>query len=325
MKTKNVFKLMAILIAVVGINIAGCKKDHSTSTSTTPDTSSLSQLAKDDSQVQASDDEISNDANATLSSSSAKSMDTLPVINSCTITVDTVGATKDTLQITLLYTGFNTGHNFSRTGTVVITRPLGVQWKTQGCAVTFKYIQLAVTKVSTGKTFMFDGTRTWTNISGGLIKNLNGSSATVTHQITGQMQITFDYGTANSSTRTWYIYRQRVWGGTFPTALTVTVSGFGSNSGYSNLVEYGTNRNGEPFFSSINTPILYDYNTCIAYQFVPIWGSLTHQIPSANKSATLTFGYTSSGTLVTQGSCATYYLLSYNIKGTTGTILLPIL
>ena len=176
MKSRNVIKLMAILVAVIGINIAGCKKDKTTTT--TPDPSSLTQLAKDDAQVQASDDEISSDANGALTSttSSSKGMDT--TISSCIITVDTVGTN---LQITLLYSGFCTGHSFSRTGTVIITRPLGVQWKTAGCAVTYQYVNLQITKVTTGKTFIFNGTRTWTNVSGGLIIDLGhgGSSPVV--------------------------------------------------------------------------------------------------------------------------------------------------
>jgi hypothetical protein len=321
MKSRNVLKLMAILVAVIGINIAGCKKDKTTTTSTTPDPSSLTQLAKDDAQVQASDDEISNDANGALTSSTSatKGMDT--TISSCIITTkDTLIAGDSVLQITLQYSGFNTGHNFSRTGTVIITRPLGVQWKTAGCAVTYQYIGLAITKITSGKTFTFNGTRTWTNTSGGLIIDLgHGGASPVVHQITGAMTITFDDG----SQRIWNISRQRSWSGTFPTALIVTVSGFGSNSGYSNLVEYGTNRNGEAFFSSINTPIIYN-NTCTVYQWTPIWGAVEHQIPSVPKSATVTYGYNNSDALVTEGDCATVFQLAYNVKGTTGTLYFPI-
>ncbi len=315
MKSRNVIKLMAILVAVIGINIAGCKKDKTTTT--TPDPSSLTQLAKDDAQVQASDDEISSDANGALTSttSSSKGMDT--TISSCIITVDTVGTN---LQITLLYSGFCTGHSFSRTGTVIITRPLGVQWKTAGCAVTYQYVNLQITKVTTGKTFIFNGTRTWTNVSGGLIIDLgHGGSSPVVHQITGAMTITFEDG----SQRIWNISRQRSWAGTFPTALTVTVSGFGSNSGYSSLVEYGTDRNGEAFYSSINTPIIYN-NTCTTYQWTPIWGAIEHQIPNVPKSATVTYGYNSSDVLVTEGDCATVFQLAYNVKGTPGTLYFPI-
>jgi hypothetical protein len=257
----------------------------------------------------------------TTSSSSAsarlEATDSVPIINSCTIKVDTVGTN---LQITLTYNGFNTGHSFSRTGTVVITRPLGTPWGNVGCAVTYQYENLAVTKISTGKTFTLNGTRTWTNVSGGRIIDLgHGGSSPVVHQITGSMQVTFENGT----TRTWSISRQRSWSGTFPSALTVTVTGFGSAGGYNNLVEYGTNRNGEAFYTQINTAIIYN-NTCTYYQWTPIWGVLVHQIPSTPKSATITYGYNSSDALVSEGSCADYYRLDWVIKSKSGTVYLPI-
>jgi hypothetical protein len=315
MKSRNVIKLMAILVAVIGINIAGCKKDKTTTT--TPDSSSLSQLAKDDAQVQASDDEISNDANSVLSSGSSKSMDT--TIVSCNISVDSL-THGDTIVYTLVYNNYSTVHGFSRTGTVEIEILKGVHWRNPGATVTFKYISLSIEKISSGKTFIFNGTRTWTNISGGLIINLgHGGLSPVVHQITGNMAITFDDGTQ----RIWTISRQRSWSGTFPGSLTVTVSGFGTSGSYSNLVEYGANRKGEAFYSSINTPIIYN-NTCTTYQWTPIWGAIEHQIPSVPKSAIVTYGYNSSDVLVTEGDCATVFQLAYNVKGTTGTIYFPI-
>jgi hypothetical protein len=296
------------------------KVPHDTTANDTAGTTSLIQLSKDDAQVQASDDEIMNDANTILTSTnSAKSMDT--IINSnLTITVDSINH-GDTIVYTMIYNGFNTGHNFSRTGTVLIEKLKGVHWSTVGCAVTYQYINLAVTKVTDGKTFIFNGTRTWTNVSGGLIKDLgNGSVTSIVHNITGALQITFD----NGVTRTWSIARQRTWNGTFPSSLTVTASGFGSAAGYNNLVEYGTDRNGEAFYGQINTPILYSYNICIPYAWLPIWGVIVYQIPSVPKSGTVTFGYNSSDVLVTEGTCADYYKLDWVVKIKNGTIYLMI-
>lgn len=308
MKTRNVLKLMAILIAVVGINIAGCKKEK---TSTTPDPSSLQQLSKDDAQVQATDDQITSDANGVLSGSSKS-------ITTDTNLIVTVDSTThgDTIVYTLKYSGYNAWPHpsFSRTGIVLVEILKGVRWDQPLATVTFKYENLVVEKISSGKTFTFNGTRTWENVSGGLIINLHGST-TVTHQITGAMTITFDDG----SQRIWTISRQRVWGGTFPAALTVTVSGFGSAAGYNNLVEYGTNRKGEAFYTQINTPILYVYNSCLAFQWIPIWGVIEYQIPSVPKSATLTFGYNSSDALVPYGNCADYFRLDWVVKTNNGT------
>jgi PKD repeat protein len=277
-----------------------------------PDPSSLEQLSKDDLQFEASDDEIQNDANAVLSTNG----DT--TISSCAISTDTVGTN---LQFTLVYNGFNIGHNFSRTGTVIITKLLAVQWRTTGCAVTYQYVNLAITKISSGKTFVYNGTRTWTNISGGLIDQLGTLSSInpVVQQVTGAIEITFDDGTQ----RTWNIARQKSWSGTYPSALTVTVSGFGSSAGYTNLIVYGTNRNGEVFYAQINTPILYN-ESCFDYQWTPIWGALVYQIPATPKSATVTFGYNSNDVLVTEGACAVYYQMAWTWKSYSGTDYFPI-
>ena len=159
MKAKIIFRKAIILFVICTISVVtGCKKDRTTEVSS-PDTSSLQQLAKDDAQIQASDNEITTDVNNSLSSTSAKSIDSIPAISSCTITIDTIGVSKDTLQITMYYNGYNTLHNFTRTGTVIVTKLLGKPWSQAGCAVNFKYINLSVTKNSTGKTFIFNGNR----------------------------------------------------------------------------------------------------------------------------------------------------------------------
>lgn len=307
--------LKLVLIAFAGIYLAGCKRDR-TNVINPPDTSSLQQLSLDDAQVQASDNQISNDANAVLSEGAGKSVDT--TISSCSITVDSTNH-HDTLVYTLVYSGFNAAQNFSRTGTVVIEKVKGILWSTKGCTVTFTYINLSVTKISSGKTFTFNGSRTWTNASGGLIRDLgNGTTSYVTLQITGNMQITFD----NNTTKTWNISRTSTWAGTYPSALTLTVGGNGSADGYNNLIEYGTNRNGEAFYTQINpnTPVLYS-ESC---NWTSIWGKLIHQIPNVPKSATITYGYNNGDVLVTQGTCADNYRLDWNIKGKTGTIYLSI-
>lgn len=317
MKTKNVLKLIVILIAVVGINFAGCKKDR-TKPIPNPDTSSLQQLSKDDSQVQASDNEILNDANSVLSSSSNKSMDT--TIVSCSISVDSL-THGDTIVYTLIYNNYNTVHGFIRNGTVLIEKHKGVHWRDAGATVIFEYVNLAITKISSGKTFTFNGTRQFENVLGYRIIDLgaSGGPTSVEFQLTGAMQITFDNGT----TRTWTISKQRTWTGTYPGSLIVTDGSSGASAGgYNNLIEYGTNRNGEEFYTQIPTPIIYSENC--GYGWIPIWGVLIHQIPSVPKSATLTFGYNSSDNLVTQGACADNYRLDWNIKGKTGTIYLSI-
>jgi len=314
MKSIKRLKFIAIFIALVTLNILGCKKDR-TNDVTNPDTTSLQQLSKDDAQFQASDDQITNDANDVLSETSMAQIkaveDSLP--GNCSITMDTI---NDTLRINMAYSGPNNANTFIRNGTVIIKKRFGAKWQNAGTAVSYTYLNLAVTKVSSGKQFTFNGTRIWTDVTGGLIKNLNGGTTTIEHQITGAIKITFDNGT----TETWNISRTTTWSGVYPSALSITVGGTGSVDGYSNLMEYGTNRNGEIFYTQINTPILYSEGC----GWNPIWGVIVHQLPNVTKSATITYGYNSSDAIVAQGSCADNYRMDWNIKGTTGTIYLPI-
>jgi hypothetical protein len=227
----------------------------------------------------------------------------------------------DTIVFTLVYNGFNTGHNFTRNGTVIIEKLKGVHWNSMGATVTFNYVNLAITKVSSGKKFTFYGSRQFENVTGGRIIDLgaSGGPTSVERQITGQMQITFDDGT----TRLWTISKTRTWTGTFPGSLTVTDGSAGASAGgYSDLIEYGTNRNGEAFYTQITTPVIYSENC--GYGWIPIWGVLVHSIPSVPKSAIITFGYNSSNTLVSMGTCADFYRLDWNVKSKTGTLYVQI-
>lgn len=312
MKTKNVAMLIAILIAVVGINIAGCKKDRSNEV-TNPDTSSLQQLAKDEVQVDNATNDVLNDANTVLSGgSSKKGIDNFP----CNATIDSVShSTVDTVVYYMTFNGLNCSGNHTRTGNVIIKRPVGVHWRDTGATVSVTYVNLKITKVSSGKSLTINGTKVFENVSGGLLVQLGGSVTSVTHKISGSIQATFDDGT----TRTWTIARQRVFTGTLGN-LIVAESGFGSSGSYSNLVVWGTNRNGEAFYTQLTTAVVFR-QSC---GWDPESGVKIHQIPSDSKSATITFGYDSNDQLVTGSNCATKYKLDW-VKGTkSGTIYLAL-
>jgi len=135
MKSSKMLKLIIIIISVIGISISGCKKRIPDTPA--PDTSSLQQLSIDDAQIQASDNQVTNDANGVLSSTSSKLMDT--TISNCSITIDSLNH-GDTIVYTLVYNGVNSGHNFTRKGTVIIEKLKSVHWQSVGASVTFQYL-----------------------------------------------------------------------------------------------------------------------------------------------------------------------------------------
>lgn len=305
MKTKTAIKIFAILMAVISFNLTSCKKDKEIAD---PDTSSLQQLSKDQQSVESSSDDVLNDVNEVLSSGSAK---LLP----CNITVDSSSIVGDTITYSITFNGLNCAQNIIRTGNATVTRNINTSWKQAGTKVIVKYINMVVTKVSTGKVVTINGTRIFENVSGGYLLELGINATSIIHKITGQIQVTFE----DNSTRTWNIARQRTFTGVL-SQLVVTTDGFGSANGYSSLVTWGTNRHGDLFYTQITQPIVHK-QSC---GWDPTTGSLIHQIPSDSKSATISFGYDNNNQIITNGDCPTRYKLDWQRNNRSGTVFLQL-
>lgn len=302
-------KLAMILIAVIGISITGCKKDNSTTTSTSnDDTSTLQQLSKDDNQVQKTEDDALDDVNSYASRGESKSIEALP----CNVTISDSSSTLDSTKITLTFSGNNCAGTKTRTGQIQYSKKISEHWKDAGTSIVIKFINYKVTKIATNKSITINGTKTFQNVSGGLIKNLGNSLTSVIHKITGTIQVTFD----DNTTRTWSIARQRTITGNFPLELVLTVEGFGNSNGHDSLVTWGTNRNGEDFYTQITNPVVFK-EVCNGN---PVSGTIIYQIPSDNKKATVTFGYDAQNNPITTGDCPAKYKLVWEKNGHTGTI-----
>jgi hypothetical protein len=307
MKTKNVIKLAAILIAVIGISTAGCKKDKKESTDV--NTSSLQQLTKDENTIQSASDDMLNDA-ANVLSGGGKSIESL-----CGVTFDSSTVVNDTVTFHLTFNGLNCAGTKLRIGKVLIKKHVNTHWGQAGATVTVIMDSLKITKVSSGKWIILNGKKTFENVSGGFIVNLNGSNSVV-HKITGSMQVTFD----DNTTRTWNIARQRTFTGTFPGQLIETIDGFGSADGYSNLVVWGINRDGEQFYTQITQSV--EHRQVCGWD--PVSGIKIYQIPSDTKKATVTFGYDDNNQPITGTNCPTRYKVDWEKNGNSGTIFLQL-
>ena len=97
------------------------------------------------------------------------------------------------------------------------------------------------------KTIVLNGTKTITNVSGGLLKDL-ATLQTITHTIQGSLTIGFDNGT----TRTWNVSKQRVF--TYNNGIVITTTGTYSDGTDNDIAEWGTNRFNESFKSLISAP-----------------------------------------------------------------------
>jgi hypothetical protein len=310
MKFSNLFRLTLLVIAILGLTLAGCKKDKDTETY--PGSVSLQQLSDDDESMESAMDESMNDANDVLSGGILKSTERrLP----CNASIDSLGITNDTITIIIDYHGMNCNNTRYRTGKVEIKKQVGSHWFQQGASVTVRHINFAITKTSNQKTITLNGVKVHQNVSGGLIWQLgNGVTSAIVHRTWGQVAVTFN----NGAIKTWNIARQKTYTGTPADSLVLTTDGFGSADGYENLLVWGISRDGENFYTQIIQPVVHR-QVC---NWDPCSGIKKHIAPAEEKSATLTFGYNSNDEPITGDECPSKYKLDWQKANHSGTVYL---
>jgi len=299
--------MSTIILVMTGIFITGCKKEKNKGN--TADSSSLQQLAMDEISEQAASDETLNDVSNLLSGGNLKATDNLP----CDATIDSTTVINDTITIHITYNGDPCNGPRIRTGQVEIKKHVGMRWFQAGATVNVKHINFTITRVRTNKTITLNSNKTFQNVSGGVIRQLGNGVTSIVHRIWGTEQVTF----SNNTSKTWNVTRQKTFTGT-PRQLLVTVDGFGTAGEYNNLVVWGTNRNGETFYTQILQPVVHR-QVC---EMDPVSGIKLHQVPADSKSATITYGYNSDNQPVTGDECPTKFRVDWQKNGNSGTVYL---
>lgn len=308
MKTLKLSKLVLLLFAATALLLASCDKEKNTEV---VDTKSLQSLSADEAEVQNVNEEASNDVDAVLAGGAGLKNGGMP----CNVTVDTAQIIGDTLYVYLTYNGENCNGTRIREGQIVVKKKVGTFWGQEGAQVVVDFIDFKVTRVATGKSVTLNGTKIFTNVTGGGLRLLGHLYTSIVHRETGFLEATIN----DSLTRTWNMALQKTYTGALGT-LEVTLAGIGSADGYDNLAWWGTNRANEQFYTSIIEPVVHR-QTC---GFDPVSGKKFHNIPSDNKNATITFGYDANGNLVGEGDCPTHFRLDW-VKGiNSGTLYLPL-
>lgn len=306
MKTRNLIQLAAMFLAVMSISVAGCKKDNLSNGNS--DSSTLVQLSTDENNMEVITDDALKDVENVLAyqGGGLKSTEFLP----CHATIDSAAVVNDSITLFITYNGLNCAGTRNIVGKIEVKKKVGTHWGQEGATILMKYVDFTVTKVATGKTTIFNGNKTFENVSGGFIWQLGTTRTSVVDRVSGNMTITFDDG----ATRQWNIARQRTFTGT-PGSLLMTNDGFGTSGQYSNLVTWGTNRNGEEFYTQISQSVVHkqlcDWN--------PVSGIKIHQIPAQSKSATITFGFDDNNEPVTGDVCPTRYRIDWQNGTHSGT------
>jgi hypothetical protein len=331
----NLIHRMALAICLLScISIYSCQKSNSASQDTS--STNLSTTADDAQQVSNESDIISNDVNTALngqavfsgSNSSTASISGNTEVNStdavmgtsslvnvhqlicdATITYDT---SNNQRVITIVYDGTNCWGNRTRSGKVIITLPLGQHWKDAGATANIVIDELKITRLRDSKSIVINGNKTYTNVSGGLLKDL-ATLQTIIHTITGTMSIDFDNGT----TRAWNVSKQRVF--TYDNGIVITTTGTYSDGTNNDIAEWGINRLGESFKSLISEPKVIRQDC----DFRLVSGQNT--VITDKGTSVITYGLDADGNPTGCPGSGTYYykLVWTGVNGKTFTIIRP--
>jgi hypothetical protein len=290
------------------IAFSACKKD-----AVVNNDNEIATHADDQSRFSAEVDAVANDADIAVESSttfSGRFQNIQGVICDATIALNT---TSDPKTITITYDGTTCpGATRTRTGVVILSMASGVQWKNAGAAIHVTFQNLKITRIIDNKSITINGTQTYTNVSGGLLINL-ASLGTITHTITSDgLTLTFD----DASQRSWKVAKQRVF--TFAGTAVITTTGTHTEGTDTHIAEWGTNRFGRAFTTSVSQPLVVR-QSC---NFRLTSGEVRHTTPAV--TATVTFGLDATGT-PTSCPAGVYYFKAVwtGASGTSITIIHP--
>jgi hypothetical protein len=286
----------------IAATFASCKKEEATTDQTITE---IQTHADDQNRVSANLDDVTTEVNAALEASATFSgrVQSSQNTNSLCNVVAVPDTSNNTWKITLTYNGNDCSGTHHRSGTVVISTPAGTQWKMAGATVTVNLQNLKVKRLSDNKSITLNGTQTFINVSGGLVRQLP-TAQSITHTIaSNNMSITFD----DNTQRNWHVARKRMF--TYNNGIVMSIHGNGTSGSITNAAEWGTNRFGHSFTTSISQPLVFrqDCNWRLTA------GEVKHQ-GFATSSAI--FGLDKNGLPTTcPGTAAYYYKLTWTGPG----------
>ena len=303
---KSLHTLLAAILAL-SVSFTSCKKTENT----TDNNTDLATHADDEARFSSETDAVANDANTAIESYAAFSgrPGDVNAICNATSAMDSSGGNR---TITITYNGANCFGNHTRTGVVVLSMPLTQHFRDQGAVLTVNVQNLKITRLTDNKSITINGVTAITNVTGGRIMDL-ATSSPIEHNIASSgMTVTFDNGTQ----RTWQIAKKRIF--TYNNGMVITTTGMHTDGNISGISEWGTNRFGNAFVTSITAPMVIRQDC----NFRLVQGQVTHQRLVAN--VVTTFGLDSAG-IPTGCPNGSYYFKTVwtGINGIIRTVILP--
>ncbi len=270
---------------VISLSLSSCKKNDNAETD--DDTAAQMQQSSDESLMQNESENSLDEVNVAVSGSTFG--------KTGTIAGATIVDSPSIKAVFITYNGASADSKRMRVGEVKVQLVTGNNWGEAGAQIRITYTNLRITQVSSGKSITLNGYHLITNVTGGRAF----VSATVTHTVRGEMQLSFD----NATSRSWQVARRRVvnWAnGNYD----VTISGDTTVLGLTNIVVWGTNRNGNEFYTQIAQPIVFN-SICPGK---PVSGQKVHK--KLVREITVTFGVDVTGNPVS-GTCPYGFKISW--------------
>lgn len=281
-------------IALFFIAFTACKKESS---DTDVNETEFTVQSDDQSRFTQETDEVADEINGAIESSPSlqgKGTGTQALCNA-TVVIDSISNPR---SVTITYNGLNCSGTRIRTGVVKATIPAGVQWKHAGAVLTVTITNLKITRVSDGKYITINGIKHITNVTGGRLSDLP-AMGTIIHTIgSNNMSIKFD--TSNAQ-RLWNIARKRTF--TFNAGnVNITTTGNHTLGNNNKVAEWGINRFGNAFVTSIEEPLTVR-SSC---NFRLTNGRVRHEL--LGRDLTVTFGLNAQGNPTTCPGANPYYM-----------------
>lgn len=329
-----------IVFALTGISIlffSSCDRKNKTEdpSSTTP----TSRTKADDASARNEFDRIYDIAEDIFNSDEYKNARVAYVLPCGNVTINTQNFTID-------YSNSTTCGSRVLSGTVAVELQAGhTRFSEQGAVLKFTFTNYKVLYISSNQSLTYNGIAYVTNTSGGTFVDLFTSVATIEQKVRANIDVTFDTSaTATPVTRTWHIFRKKVFesANTNGTAISFTLTGDTSstddsyiNGTYNSISEYGLSRDGYKFINNVTQDFVWENcGTVASGPYILKTGSVTQTaylgniVPIIYPDAYATFTATA-GAMGTPGTpagaivnnCeANGYNISWTIRnGETGT------
>ena len=290
---------LSVLALAFSVAFTSCKKEATPTTTSSEEANEIKAHAEDQNRVSNDMDNMTTEISGALEGFASFSGRSQNSFQTCGI-IPAIDTSANTWTLTLTYNGNDCFNQNFRTGTIILSTPARSRWKNAGSTVTVTLQNFKIKRLADNKSITLNGTQTLTNVSGGLLANL-ASVQSITHTITSSnMSITFD----DNTQRTWQVAKKRVF--TYNNGAVMTVHGIGTNGNITNAAEWGTNRFGHAFTTSITQPLVVRQDC----NFRLTEGEVKHQ---GFATATVTFGLNASGAPTTcpAGNGTYYYKLTW--------------